>query len=51
MDRHAVRQPAAIAGFPPGDPGAPSLAEPPRRQSDLSPEIWFPWFLPVGRLT
>jgi hypothetical protein len=107
MNRHAVKQPAAIAGSPPGDPGAPSSrrlsadpqessagpgasalagapaarileeldvvvrkshrrsalgrmlhrvssafarlwsrmrAEPPRRQSDLSPEISFPWF-------
>jgi hypothetical protein len=108
MNRHAVRQPAAIAGSPPGDPGAPSsrrlaaasqessagpgasalagspaariileeldqvvrkshrrsalgrmlhrvgsafarlwsriVPEPPPPHSDLSPEIWFPWF-------
>ena len=108
MNRHAVRQPAAIAGSPPGDPGAPSsrrlsaasqessggpgasalagtpaariileeldvvvrksprrsalermlhrvssafarlwsrmVPEPPPQQSELPPEIWFPWF-------
>jgi hypothetical protein len=35
MNRHAVKQPAAIAGSPPGDPGAPSsrLREVPREGS------------------
>jgi hypothetical protein len=36
MNRHAVKQPAAIAGSPPGDPGAPSsrrLREAPREGS------------------